>query len=320
VLQAGKLFTVPLPDLSHHSGVPQDVLEQSVGAVSEGMVPGVVQSRFSPPRPRFGDAILDRAVVLPESGIFEISGQAGSGKSHVGFALAVHARVSAPSREVVLISTEGKVATARLMQIAGGRSVSVEAILSGIVISEADSVDQLRELVQTSLPGRFFDESRLPPSLVIIDSIAALFRLEYDANSAAERSRILFDIATTLKWLSTAHEALIVVTNQATANIGGFATNAEEWIPALGLSWANCVNVRVRLAKTNLRHEAGAGAGAATIGSVRSGPSGEGAGEGEGAEGGRMLVPIRTLQVEISPLRQGVRAQFFIDHSGVHGL
>jgi DNA-repair protein XRCC3 len=146
---------------------------------------------------------------------------------------------------------------------------------------------------------------------VIIDSIAALFRIEYDMNAAAERSRILFDITTTLKWISTTHNALIVVTNQATANLNGFATNPEEWVPSLGLSWANCVNVRVRIAKTSLRHETSVTPATAAI---RSAPYGESVASGPG------LVPVRTVYVEVSPIRQEVRGQFFIDGSGVHGL
>jgi DNA-repair protein XRCC3 len=311
MLHAGKLFTIPLRVMAHQTSVPIDILEQIVNAVAESMVPEVFEFRHSPPRSRFNDPILDRLLILPESGIFEISGQAGSGKSHLAYQLAVNERLHDMARSVVLISTEGKVATQRLIQMASRADFAVDDILSGIVISEADSVDQLREIVQTSLPARFFDESHPPPSLVIIDSIAALFRIEYDANAVPDRSRILFDITTTLKWISTVHNALIVVTNQATANMSAFATNPDEWVPALGLSWANCVNVRVRITKTNLRHETVSMDGG---GAVRSSPA------GETAEAGPSFVPIRTIYVEISPLRQGVRGQFFIDTFGVHGL
>jgi RecA/RadA recombinase len=311
VLHPSKLFTLPLLVISHQTSVPFSILEQIVQVVAETIVPEVIDYHFSPPRPRFNDAILDRLLVLPDSGIFEISGQAGSGKSHIAFQLAINERVFDPSRTVIFVSTEGKVATQRLIQMVNGGGFSVDEILSGILISEADSVDQLREIVQSALPARFFDENNAPPSLVIIDSIAALFRIEHDGNSAPERSRILFDIATTLKWISTTHKALIVVTNQATANVSAFATNPEEWVPALGLSWANCVNVRVRVAKTGLRHEIGL---AQNNGPVRSAPGGESGGQKV------RLVPVRTIYVEVSPIRQEVKGQFFIDDAGVHGL
>jgi DNA-repair protein XRCC3 len=307
MLHPSKLFTLPLRVIAYQTSVPHDILDQIVNAVSENLVPEVVQYQYSVPRPRFNDSILDRLLIIPESGILEISGQAGSGKSNIVYQLAVNERLFDMSRNVILISTEGKVATQRLIQMAEGHQFSVDEILSGIIISEADSVDQLRELVQTSLPARFFDETNPPPSLVIIDSIAALFRIEYDVNAVPERSRILFDITTTLKWISTTHNALIIATNQATANMSAFATNPEEWVPALGLSWANCVNVRVRIAKTQLKHEI-------EVGPIRSSPVGELPVEVQ------RMVPVRTIYVEVSPIRQEVKGQFYIDNAGVHGL
>jgi RecA/RadA recombinase len=307
ILNANKLFTIPLLSMAHQTAVPYDILEQILCVVADSLVPEVTDFQYCPPVPHFNDPILDHLLVLPEhmGGILEISGQAGSGKSNIVYQLAVNERLRDMARPVVLISTEGRVPTQRLHQIANGADspFSSDDILAGIQISEADTVDQLRDIVHNSLPAIFFDETARPPSLVIIYSIAALFRIEYDANSAPERSKILFNITTTLKWISRTHNALIVATNQATANISAFSTNPEDWLPALGLSWANCVNVRVRVAKTGLRHEIG-------VSTIR----------GERFDGGPRLVPIRTMYVEISPIRQDVKGQFYIDNCGIHGL
>jgi RecA/RadA recombinase len=250
---------------------------------------------FTEPRARFQDHILDNLLRIPETGILEVAGPAGAGKSNIAYHLAVNERVADMSRSVILISTEGKVPTERLHQIATGRSSTFapDDIMNGILIHVAESVDHLRAIVQNSLPPLFFarPDSDPPPSLVIIDSIAALFRLEFDRDAAAFRTRLLFDITTTLKWISTTHNTLIVTTNQATANMSGLGFGGNEWVPALGASWANCVNVRAKVGKTQMRHEAGG-----------------------------KLFPIRNLYVEISPIKQDVKGQFYIDDAGVHGI
>jgi DNA-repair protein XRCC3 len=307
VLNINTLFGTPLFALAHQTGVPYDVIEQILSVVANTIVSDPMPYQFSQPRPRFMDAILDRLLVVPESGILEISGIAGSGKSNIIYQLAVNERIEDMSRSVILISTEGKVPTERLHQIAECRSPQFTAteIMDGILIHVAESVDQLRDLVQDVLPQLFFGPGAAAPSLVIIDSIAALFRLEFDSKTAPEKTRLLFDIANTLKWISASTNTLIVVTNQATANMAAFMVNSNEWVPSLGLSWANCVNVRVRVTKTQMKHEVG-------VFEQRRGPN-------EVREGPR-LVPIRSLYVEISPVRQDIKGQFYIDNSGVHGL
>ena len=309
ILNATSLFTTPLLAMSHQTSVPFDVCKEILEVVADKMVPDPVDVSFQKPRERFHDPILDQTVMIPDSGIFEISGQAGAGKSHLAYQLVVNEREFDISKRVVVISTEGKVATERLWQMAQRKRHSADEIMNGIIISIADSVDQLRNLVQDVLPSFFFESKEAAPSLVVIDSIAALFRLEYDASAAPERSRLLFDITTTLKWISSTNNTLIVVTNQATANITTFSTNASDWVPALGLSWSNCVNVRIRVTKTQMKHEI-----TREDEPVVTRPRGEVQSQFPRA------VAIRNVYVDISPMKQDVRCQFYIDNDGVHGL
>ena len=309
ILNATSLFTTPLFTIVHQTSVPVDVCKEILEVVADKLVPNPVEISFTKPRERFNDPTLDQTVIIPESGIFEISGQAGAGKSNLAYQLVVNERDLDISKNVVVISTEGKVATERLWQMAQGKRHHAEEIMSGIIISIADSVDQLRNIIHDVLPSYFFESKESAPSLVVIDSIAALFRLEYDASAARERSMLLFDITTTLKWIGSTHNTLIVVTNQATANITTFATNSTEWVPALGLSWSNCVNVRVRVTKTQMRHEI-----TRREETVVTHPRGE-----------RQIQPpravaIRSIYVDISPIKQDVKCQFYIDNDGVHGL
>jgi RecA/RadA recombinase len=50
--------------------------------------------------------------------------------------------------------------------------------------------------------------------LIVIDSIAALFRLDYGLDEASARASNLFTIALSLKRLAGKHGAAIVCTNQ----------------------------------------------------------------------------------------------------------
>jgi hypothetical protein len=59
----------------------------------------------------------------------------------------------------------------------GNEDFSVNEILSVMIISEMDSIDQIRKLVQNSLPARFLDENHGLPSLGIILNISALLRV-----------------------------------------------------------------------------------------------------------------------------------------------
>jgi hypothetical protein len=59
-----------------------------------------------------------------------------------------------------------------------------------------------------------------------------------------------------------------------------------------------------------LKHEIGL----MGTGPMRSAPG------GEEMENRPRLVPIRTIYVEISPIRQDVKGEFYIDSRGIHGL
>ncbi|KAI5311579.1 hypothetical protein L3X38_040752 [Prunus dulcis] len=107
----------------------------------------------------------------------------------------------------------------------------------------------------------------LPVKLIVIDSIAALFRSQYQTTPAdlKRRSEMFFNISGTLKGLANKY-GLAGGCHQPS---GGFywATSWSEWgevgklgvldtsgrrvSPALGLAWAHCINSRVFLA----RHE-----------------------------------------------------------------
>lgn len=99
----------------------------------------------------------------------------------------------------------------------------------------------------------------------MIDSIAALFRSEFDntPSDLKRRSSLFFKISSKLKSLANRFRLAVVVTNQVVdfvgsddglnglrvGNLGCLYSSGRRVCPALGLSWANCVNSRLFLSK-----------------------------------------------------------------------
>ena len=118
-------------------------------------------------------------------------------------------------------------------------------------------------------------KSQLPVRLIVIDSIAALFRSEFD-NTPVElkrRSSLFFKISSKLKALAKRFSLAVLVTNQVVdlvgpneginglriGNLGCLYTSGRRVCPALGLAWANCVNSRLFLSRNEdvIREENG---------------------------------------------------------------
>lgn len=108
-------------------------------------------------------------------------------------------------------------------------------------------------------------QSGTPIKLIVLDSIAASVRADFDENEFSERGRMLQTIAQILKRLAGEHEIAVVVTNHVvdkveaadldlkSRSIGGvrqgnlalLMSSGRAVLPALGLGWSNCVNTRL---------------------------------------------------------------------------
>lgn len=108
-------------------------------------------------------------------------------------------------------------------------------------------------------------KTQLPVKLIVIDSIAALFRSEFE-NTPIElkrRSSLFFKISGKLKLLAKKFGLAVLLTNQVVdfmgpteginglrvGNLGCLYSSGRRVCPALGLSWANCVNSRLFLSR-----------------------------------------------------------------------
>uniref|UniRef100_A0A673MA96 RecA family profile 1 domain-containing protein n=1 Tax=Sinocyclocheilus rhinocerous TaxID=307959 RepID=A0A673MA96_9TELE len=90
--------------------------------------------------------------------------------------------------------------------------------------------------------------------LLVVDSVAALFRSEFQADEAVQRSRHLLAFSNTLHRLSHEYGAPVVCVNQVTDVVDGpnpgrcdYGLVGSKVLPALGIAWANQVMVRLML-------------------------------------------------------------------------
>ncbi|XP_024515864.1 DNA repair protein XRCC3 homolog [Selaginella moellendorffii] len=97
-----------------------------------------------------------------------------------------------------------------------------------------------------------------PVRLLLIDSVAASFRS--NRTEMVIRSRSLFQLSAKLKKLAHDYDVAVLVTNQVMDCVDGskgiqignlleLVSSGRRIAPALGLSWAHCINTRLFLSR-----------------------------------------------------------------------
>jgi len=221
---------------------------------------------------RFGDPIFDQFLsrgLLPAAGLYEISGEAGTGKSQLAYQLLCQVQLPEQLGGLsgcgVLISTEGHLPK-RFDDIAD----SYREILSmpykektffRSILNEDDQRKVIMELIPKLIEQRATLVSKPgspgPVRLVVIDSIAALLRLN---TQYITRAVEMAKISEQLRKLAFQYGLVMLCVNQVS---DAFETDPEylsSWSgtalsmgrrvkPALGLAWSNSVNHRYILTK-----------------------------------------------------------------------
>lgn len=144
---------------------------------------------------------------------------------------------------------EGEFPISRFAEIVRARSqMSDTAIavhfLDGLHIEKYHTIDDVISSLKNRIPPLC---QKFKIKMIIIDSIAGLVRTEFDTrdiHEIKERTKILFSISSTLKWLSDTFSICTVVVNQVTDKIEGGSETRVQTTSALGLVWSHCVNTR----------------------------------------------------------------------------
>ena len=206
---------------------------------------------------------------VPCGSITELAGESGAGKTQICLQLALCALLP-PSRgglsgASLYIHSEFPFPLSRLRQLSFNFPSALSSPLDHIFVRGVHTAEELLAMLDRLEDILSVPPSGLPVKLVIVDSIAALFRSDFD-NSAVDlrrRSSMFFAIAAKLKEHAAKFGSAVVVTNQIMdvvraedeSNDLKMEHYASVWssgrnvCPALGLSWANCVNTRLFLSR-----------------------------------------------------------------------
>lgn len=125
------------------------------------------------------------------------------------------------------------------------------------------SADHLFDILSQIEPILSNRPTGLPIKLIVVDSIAALFRSEFENTPCdlKRRSSLFFKISSKLKSQANRFGLAVVVTNQVVdfvgdglngmriGNLDSLYSSGRRVCPALGLSWANCINSRLFLSR-----------------------------------------------------------------------
>lgn len=157
---------------------------------------------------------------IESKAITEAFGAYGSGKSQLGFTLAVRTQLPLDMGGVegksVYIDTEGTFRPERIRQIANSIGLNPEEVLKNIFVARAFNsdhqillIDKIAEMIKDGEPIK----------LVVVDSLTAHFRAEFSGRGQlADRQQKLNKYLHNLMQSAEQHNLAVYVTNQVMAN------------------------------------------------------------------------------------------------------
>ncbi|KAI5342280.1 hypothetical protein L3X38_010155 [Prunus dulcis] len=188
---------------------------------------------LSTPKLSIGCPILDDCLGggIPCNSITELVGESGSGKTQLCLQLTVRAQLPSshggPRGSSVYIFTEFSFSFRRLQQLGNLYHASYPNLirlkpLEDIYVHGVHDAQQLIHVLGDIEAFIAIDHTRLPMTLIVIDSIAALFRSQYQTTPADMKrmSEMFFNISGTLKGLANKFRLAVVVTKQVVDFIG----------------------------------------------------------------------------------------------------
>ncbi|XP_045864253.1 DNA repair protein XRCC3 isoform X2 [Meles meles] len=246
---------------------------------------------------------------LPSDGLTELAGPSSAGKTQLALQLCL--TVQFPRRHggleagAVYICTEDVFPDPRLQQLIAqqrrlrtdvpGDVVDRMKFGDRIFIEHVADVDALLECVRKKVPVLL---SRGMARLVVIDSVAAPFRCEFDSAASVPRARRLQALGGALRWLSCTFRTPVLCINQVTEGTEeqGAAPGLqgpwdERVSPALGMTWSHQLLMRLMASRHRLA-------------------------EGGGTAPGR---PDRTLRVIFAPHLPPASCSYTVNAEGVRG-
>jgi DNA repair protein RadA len=155
------------------------------------------------------------------NGITEMYGRFASGKTQLGFQLAVNAQLPVAKGgldgTVLFIDTEGTFRPERIESDAKGAGLDPKKILDNIFVSRVTSTEQ--QILTVERADKLIRDKNV--KLIIVDSLMALFRSEFIGRGALnERQQKLNAHIHKLQKLADAYSLAVYITNQVMDNPG----------------------------------------------------------------------------------------------------
>ncbi|XP_068016339.1 DNA repair protein XRCC3 isoform X1 [Melanerpes formicivorus] len=236
-----------------------------------------------------GCSVLDSLLKggIPLVGITELAGESSAGKTQISLQLCLCVQYpyeyGGLESGAVYICTEDAFPSKRLQQLIDQQhklraDVPAEIIQkikfgNSIFVEHAADLDAFHNCITKRISLLL---TRGMVRLVVIDSIAALFRCEFGVSESVTKARYLQTFGAQLHSLSTKFRTPIMCINQVTdavseseAALCGCSLVDNRVIPALGMSWANQLLMRLMVSRV-LQPEQSSGAASRHAGSVRT--------------------------------------------------
>ncbi|XP_013363298.1 PREDICTED: DNA repair protein XRCC3 isoform X2 [Chinchilla lanigera] len=239
---------------------------------------------------------------LPLDGITELAGCSSAGKTQLALQLCL--TVQFPRQHggleagAIYICTEDVFPSKRLRQLIAQQprlrtdvpGEVVQSIRFGdrIFIEHVADVDALMECVSRRAALLL---SRGLARLLVVDSVAAPFRCEFGSQASAARAQCLQSLGAALRRLSSTFQSPVLCVNQVTEAVEQPGPQDKHLCPALGITWANQLLIRLMADRTR-EEEAALGPGSR---------------------------PARTLRVVFAPHLPLCSCSYTVSEEGVRG-
>jgi len=190
---------------------------------------------------------------LESMAITEVFGEFRTGKTQLSHTLCVTTQMPGENGfsggKVIYLDTENTFRPDRLRPIADRFNLDQDAVLDNVLYSRAYTSEQQMELLDF-VCAKFHEEPGVF-KLLIVDSVMALFRVDYSGRGElADRQQTLAQMMSKLQKISEEYNVAVLVTNQMTADPGAtMSFQADPKKPIGGNIIAHASTTRISLRK-----------------------------------------------------------------------
>ncbi|CAN8248392.1 unnamed protein product [Cochlearia groenlandica] len=259
---------------------------------------------------------------FPCDSITEIVAESGCGKTQLCLQLSLRAQLPIShgglDGSALYLHSEFPFPSRRLHQLSRSFRHNDNNPCDHVFVQSVDSVDHLFDIMPRINDFATNTKNRFPLKLIVLDSVAALFRSEFDntRTDLRKRASLFFKVSMKLKHLANKFGLAVVITNQVTdfvessdglsglriGNLRYLCSSGRRVVPALGLAWSHCVNSRLFISRSD------------DIGCK------EGSGNDESGTSSVSKRAQRRLDVVFSPYLPADSCEFMITQEGICGV